>query len=42
MKAQRTVTLDDEVDKKLRQRTHLNVSALINDLLKKYLEENQT
>ena len=42
MKAQRTVTIDHEVDEELRQRTHINVSALINELLKNYLEENKT
>jgi len=30
------------VNEELKRRTHLNVSALVNDLLKAYLEKNQS
>jgi len=39
MKARRNITIDSELNKKLKE-NHLNASALINDLLKTYFEEN--
>jgi len=41
MKEQRNITIDKEINDELKQRSHINVSALINGLLKKYLEENR-
>lgn len=40
MKARRNITIDAELDKKLRQ-NHINASGLINELLKAYYEETQ-
>ena len=41
MKVQRSITIDNEVNEILKKRPTLNVSALVNDLLKKHLEEKQ-
>ena len=41
MKVQRGITIDKNVDTELRKRPHINVSALVNEYLKKHLEENK-
>ena len=41
MKTQRNITIDKEVNEELKRHPHINVSALINELLKQYLEENK-
>jgi len=41
MKIQRTITIDTEIDDKLKQNPTINASALINLLLKKYFEEKR-
>ena len=41
MKVQRTVSIDMEVHQTLQDKPEINVSALVNEFLKKYLEENK-
>lgn len=41
MKTQRTITIDKDLDKQLKARPYINVSGIINEFLKDYLEKTQ-
>ena len=41
MKVQRNITIDAEINEKLKGSPHINASGLINDLLKAYFNEEE-
>ena len=40
-KVQRMITLDSDLDEKLKKSPHINASGLINELLKQYFKEEK-
>jgi len=41
MKVKRTISIDPKIHLELKRKPWINVSALVNEFLKKYLEENK-